>query len=540
MPRIQPYVSTAALPSVMPMRVRPPVSGAGGSLQDVGEQIMRLGEHINEVHQTTELTSAQISAENRLAELVAAFDQDPEGDAEQWSRDAAAIKTQIDKTLTSPRTKRAFDAYWTRLAGRQKIKVKGIEFGRVLDRARASTVEDLQGLLVRAGETETEEELTNIIGLGAGKIRAQQAAGAFTAEQATKLELKFLSDIEKIKIKKLIQQDPVTAMSMLLDDKNWKALTEEDRFSLYRTARSESDRIVRQQEKAEREAEKNLKARYEENIAIAMEEIRQGRLVSGVEINADIGNKWDGKGAQELLRYLDSTLSGEQARMRDDQAAVSEIADEFARLAMQDFVSAEEVNEFKRLVRQAGNDKNIKGDTVSKWLTRIDNIEADPARDAEYQRVEEFLEGLIYNAAEESPDFKISRKMELGRARLKLLRLVEGGMDMDAAAIAVGRPVLERLRKTELIDMQANWAKIPDLRPPVVDVSRLHRYTIDEIDEMILQTMQNKGKGLENQGDYINHLGQLERMKELAEKFSILEEFAADVKVKGGSRATTE
>lgn len=182
-------------------------------LQAVGSVIADIGRRMQQASEAQDLSDAMVKSTAGFAGIYRTLRDDPEmAEAtpeefeQRYGELSKELREQVSGQMKEPRAKERFSRQYDADDLRARLKVRDLARQRLVDRARASTDQQLQSLtdnLVDTGDIET-------INKGMAIIDGKVAAGILTAQEGQQLAQKFKVNAAVGYYERLIE-DPKTA-----------------------------------------------------------------------------------------------------------------------------------------------------------------------------------------------------------------------------------------------------------------------------------------------------------------------------------------
>lgn len=199
MPKIPTLVRQQALPSstgVQSPTVVPIQDHMGQALQAIGQTSMAIGEDLNNIKVTSEITQAVTNATLKLSNLEATLEKEDGFSAKAlYDGKAGEIYTDATKALSHPESWKQFDQKWKALSGKSKISVNAAATKRIFLQAEADLEITLnaytKGIAPNGDHIALDMAQTN----GTVAIYDLARSGAITQKAAAKRAIKFRKEI---------------------------------------------------------------------------------------------------------------------------------------------------------------------------------------------------------------------------------------------------------------------------------------------------------------------------------------------------------
>lgn len=222
-------------------RVMGAPAAAFGEVADAAKQFaLREQETMN----TLALGKAEAEAQTRLSQLRADLLTAPLDQVEgQYEENAKAIYESLTDGMNSA-VKRDFENRWSRYYGTAAVNVRADRRERVVDQANSTYLSNRQTVLKHmATLSPTNPEFVAGKDALTRQIDAMVSAGAMTAEAGEKERQSVLSDIDEIKVRQLMREEPIDAEAALADPAQFQDLNPETRERLATQANNLADAV---------------------------------------------------------------------------------------------------------------------------------------------------------------------------------------------------------------------------------------------------------------------------------------------------------
>lgn len=267
MPKIPIYQRHVSLPAKSGMVQRDSRAEVKyyGAVSKAGEAISDFATKMYEAKQVTELSNAQLDSLKQLTEYENGLRdrQDFDNFEPEYEKKVKEIRNYYQKNLMDNKVKQAFASDFERTALRTGVSIRSIANKKRIDHGSASyfnNMTTLKGMLPGADETLKQEIHTKTKIQTSGAV----AAGYLTEEQGAERLQKFMKAADTVQAMADLRNDPDNFDSGQYNyiDPKTKILLEDQ--AIRKSEQIKKDRIT-QQEKADKTAEKEHKARLENN-----------------------------------------------------------------------------------------------------------------------------------------------------------------------------------------------------------------------------------------------------------------------------------